>query len=448
MSCEIDLSEITSTEMIRQISMDLTFVSTEKEFAGKRAEPTIVRMWEKVYPNSLRLPFRFACNRFGRWFNEELGTQVSANITFNGQLRDYQIDVFEEMMGILHDKCSVTLSTFPGFGKTILATAAASKLKYRTAVIVNSLILLDQWKNSFEKTTNSRVQIVDRNFKGKEGDFDFDVFIIMNRQVSKMEPIRDTIGFLIFDEAHLLCTPVSQSAWLYFRPIYILVETATPFRSNNMHKMQISVSGTDMIVRKRKDKFKVILWPTDMSFSIRKNEDYISAMKRFQKDPKRLKIISDIIVELVRLEKKVLALGWKTSSIEDLKATLMENGIARTETLYGGAKKYIDGDVLIGTVGKIGTGFDQENATLEFDGKKFNAEILYDYIRDEGNLIQVTGRVLRSSSPVVIQIFDKYRNFTQAWMENLRLYQELDCQIIDLRDPKYAGLSLSDLLNL
>ncbi len=121
------------------------------------------------------------------------------NYEFKGELRDYQIPVQKEAIAQLNKKGACLLSLHVGWGKSILGVYLATRLKLKTLIIINKLMLVDQWKEEVNQNTNSKCQMLTP--KTKRMDEKCDVFIMNAINIPKMpKGFFDTIGTCIVDE--------------------------------------------------------------------------------------------------------------------------------------------------------------------------------------------------------------------------------------------------------
>lgn len=435
----------------------LTFIEEVQPFNGRMPKPKAISMvyTERCQPQEevltdtrspqyfTYLPFFFSRVYMGHFQERDY---PSANISFKGSLRDYQEEVAVEMLQQINTYRTSTLSLYPGFGKTVMGAYLASHLKLKTVIIMNTEVLIPQWEKTFNDNTECVTCIIDIN-SGKPKkpiNFNADVFICMKEQIGKLSSIRASIGFVCFDEAHLLCTPTSVKAWLYFSPRYVLIETATPIRKDGFHRMSVSVGGPHSIIRKRNNPFTVIKIETGITMKKKildkdGNEEqlnYQQAIGLLVEDNERNYKIVNVIHKMVQLGHKVLAVGKRIrlcELIEEIFNTHLPN--VKVDTLCGTKREHEDGDVLIGTVSKMGCGYDQSNFCKVFDGKKFTVLVLMDYVLDDNKFEQVVGRVARCDKPIVIQIYDNYPSFRKVWRQNCVYYDTCESLI---RETSYS----------
>lgn len=123
------------------------------------------------------------------------------------QPRDYQIqpivDLVENRCDILHCKC--------GGGKTAMAVNALAKIKRKTAIVVNSDFLMDQWQMELLKFTDLSPSDIGKAIAGKELKKLHDKKVVLftvqgliNKDYEEYKEFFDSFGLAIFDEVHLL----------------------------------------------------------------------------------------------------------------------------------------------------------------------------------------------------------------------------------------------------
>jgi superfamily II DNA or RNA helicase len=157
---------------------------------------------------------------------------------FTGELRDNQKPVIDAVRDYYNTNKNIfgVLGLICGMGKTYMATYITTQLKYKTCIIVDTLVLGDEWFKSFETTTN-----IPKSKIGKIGDGKYEIdkpIVITTVQgiVAKMKKdflqVRKDFhdfGLVIIDEAHASSSSEKFSQALYpFRTDNLLSLTATP----------------------------------------------------------------------------------------------------------------------------------------------------------------------------------------------------------------------------
>ena len=383
-----------------------------------------------IEKDCLLLPFMFAASMF------QIVPNVNNNfkkidIKFTAELRPYQIPVYEESCQQMDEKSACTLSLYASFGKTILGAALSVRNGLLTCVLMTLKKLTTQWKDTFEKYTTARVWIVDDKKPPPAGTYD--VIICMKDRWSKIPAdIRLQVGTLIIDEAHLFCTRCSVSCLLAFQPTYIIAETATLERDDDLHQMIYAVCGDHGIYKECDKKFFVTKLLTNTQVERKLNRkrktDYTKLIHDTIMNTRR----NDIIFNIVKFhpEYKILIL---TNLVDHV--MLLYNHLKLTEDvdyLCGSKEEYKDSRILVGTTHKIGTGFDQASNKL-YGGVRFNLLILVFSIKKYQMLVQNVGRVLRADVPHIIHFSDSDGIFKSHWAKCQKWYKKRDA-VIDIVD--------------
>lgn len=349
------------------------------------------------------------------------------NIAFTGQLYPKQELVVKEAREHIAEYGSTSLMLHCGFGKTLCGAHLAVGLRLLTCVMMTLTKLTVQWKETFEKNTTARVWIVDDK---KPPPLDtIDVIICMKDRWSKIpDGMRNQVGTLIIDEAHLFCTRCSVSALLAFQPKYIISETATLERDDDLHHMIYAICGDHGIYKETDKKFNVVKIVTKTSvprkMNYKKKTDYTKLLRDTLFDARR----NDLICHLVKFHPhhKILILTKLVKHVD-----LLYKRLKLTEDvdyLYGNKEEYRDSRILIGTTHKIGTGFDQAS-NKHYGGVRFNLLILVFSIRKYQMLVQNVGRVLRADEPTVYHFVDDDPIFTNHWVKCQKWYKKRGANI-------------------
>lgn len=381
----------------------------------------------------VHLPYLFAASLFQITPNINLPFP-STPFRFTGTLRPSQIDVEAEAFSQLEKYGTSTLGLYPGFGKTILGAKLSSRCNLITCILVHREILTTQWKKTYEDVTDARVWIVGEKIPPRVCD----VIICMDTRwhlIPKL--VRDSIGFLIIDEAHAFCTPSHVPCLLSFHPKYILLESGSLERDDNMHSMMYAIAGNHGVFRDSTLPFNVIKVNTNVKPERKQNRqggvDWCSLVYNTLMNPTR----NDIILHLVRqnINRKILIL---TSSVEHslhLHSLINDLQIA-IDFLCGTKRGYIDSTVLVGTISKIGTGFDPANSCPTYAGRPFDLLILACSIKKYSMLIQNIGRIFRCEYPTVFHLVDNDDIYKSHWYICRKWYLARGATITEYTIPK------------
>jgi superfamily II DNA or RNA helicase len=224
----------TNKNIIEDIKEELTVTPCLQFNKNIKPESFPVYLENEKY---LCVPKYYGINKFGKPnINKELsGSNV--NITFNGKLRNNQLDIVNTVLNKMETNDGGLLSLGCGQGKTVLALYIASILKVKTLVIVHKSFLLNQWLQRAKEFTNANIGIIQQNkidIDGKE------IVIGMLQSISKDKYNSDIFrdfGLVIFDEAHHAPSKYFSKALPIIACKKTLALSATPNRTDKLEKV-------------------------------------------------------------------------------------------------------------------------------------------------------------------------------------------------------------------
>ncbi len=427
-------------------------------WARSAPTPKKIKMYEIEMMDGveyIHLPFAFAASLFKRIPNQHIDF-LKKDIRFTGSLREEPFDqksVIKEAMEHLEKKCTTTINTPPGSGKTIMGAYLACQIKLPVIIICYQKVLRKQWQKAFEKHTNATVWVVPENVnpdkisgynnrKNRVSSNIPDITICMDQRICKLpEVYRKSMAVVILDEAHTLCTPGKVSSLLSLEPKYIIAETATPVRSDGLYDMMKTICGTNTVIRKIKRNFTVLKVETGcVPDSSKKNKYrpgpvYTHMLNSLNEDEFRINLVLAFITD--NPDFKILVLDRNVKILKELKIRLDKLGES-VDTYYGSKDTYKDSRVLLGTIKKIGTGFDEENACENFSGERINMGILTTSIKDESLLAQCVGRTFRAENPTIIDLVDDHGIFSRHWKIRQKWYIDKGAEIEVVRMQEEA----------
>ena len=242
MSIKVPLSIIDQNELIKFLHLpksNVKFCSEKYLYPYKIVEENKI---EYIY-----IPFGFGM----KYIREKMGKdyrparnffQKSSFMFDNAKLREHQEVVKEEALNYINKYGHVMISTYTGFGKTIMAIKLSSMINLQVLVITKGKKLITQWKEDIEKfSSDAKVQIImpkDEIIEGKN------FYIINSINLEKIDVnFFKKIGLLIVDEAHLVMTEKCSSYFLNICPRYLISLTATPYRYDDSDKLMMLFFG-------------------------------------------------------------------------------------------------------------------------------------------------------------------------------------------------------------
>jgi len=414
-----------SKDLQKIVSEHLTMRPKCGFIQAKQGKPPEPFNFFSLEGNILKIPYMYAAGLFGIIPNADI-EHKRININFVGTLREKQIPVYNEASQYIKKRGTVTLGLYPGFGKTILGAKLGADAGRLICVLVHRTKLLEQWLKTFTDNTNAKCWIVPEGQEAEPHE-DIDVILCMDSRYNKIpSELRSKVGTLIVDEAHAFCTPCHVQCLLAFQPYYIIIESATLERDDDMHEMMYFLAGEHGIIRETDEPFKVrkvntfltIQRETRNIWGVGAVTDYSNMTKQIIASEYR----NELILSIVRYHfmDTILILVLETEHADTL-YNLIKPWQQSIDFMYGRKNDYEDGRVLIGTTSKIGTGFDQANSCTNFSGRPFNVGIIAFSIKKYSILVQNVGRMFRSKDPIIYHfvdddpIYDKHWKFCATW---------------------------------
>lgn len=308
--------------------------------------------------------------------------------------------------------CFLWIST--GYGKTICAIYLMAWAKMKTVVLAFNRIIRQQWKERIESFSNATVQYL-KSSKEKL-DPKADVYLIGLEMASKMDrSVFEDIGMVIVDEAHLSTEKGFCESLLKFEPCYLIGATATPKRSDNLHKIYEFYFGPfkRFIFREERNKGHTVIkycthYRPEIGYITYRGKTGLnwSKMKNsLAYNPERQREIVNIIQK--HSEEKVIVL---TDRQEEAKAIHKLLGPEEAELLIGRKQKHDKTKrVLVAGMKKGGVGLDDPELTMLV------------LITSGRNVEQFEGR-LRNNNCLIYDFVDDHRSLEQHWKSRKRWY--------------------------
>ena len=414
------------------IKPKLTFFDLKRKRWKKKEDPDDSSkediLFFKIKDNAIYIPYIFYEKMTGNKANLlkiQYGLYTSIKAEVKGKLFETQVSVYEQLLAALMSKGTANLNVYTGFGKTVVSAIASINLKLRVLILINNTILAQQWKSTYNEFTTANVYVVD---SAEEPPKDAEVIICMSTRVHYLsQNFYNSIGTLIIDEAHTFCTPSRVEALLCTQPKYIIAATATLEREQDgLHVMIEAMCGSESIYKKSVKPFNAILYNTGYNAEVPHNRygefNWTQHVNNLCNCGERNQLIIDLITN--NLSCKILVLTGRQNHVLDLHDRMQKLSI-KVDYMVGNKKKYSDSNVLIGTVKKLGTGFDERTACLNFEGFPINLLIIVISIKKTALLAQTSGRCFRSQFPSVICLYDqngisdKHMEKNTKWFESV-----------------------------
>lgn len=370
-----------------------------------------------IHNDNLYIPYSFARTHFV--FNES-NIKQTESMFFTGSLRPEQLRVKDYVLKDDDNNRSTIVCSQPGFGKTITAISIACELNVKTVVVVNKLLILDQWVNSFNTfSPDTKIQIV--NPKLKHLDDDVSVYIVNAVNIMKKTyEFWSNIKLVIVDELHQIVTKKLCIALLRFVPDVIIGLSATPFRYDHYDKVIKWFFGEKVIGEKlnRNHTYRIIKtrWtPIDVHYT-RNGLDWGRILDEQANDKSRNDIIARECTREIENGRTILILVKRVIQADLLVEALTSNGVTNIAKLVKTDRTFDKTcKVLIGTTSKIGVGFDH----APIDCLVVAADV-------KNYFVQFLGRCMRSPNtiPLVLDFDDEFGVLRKHLAERIKEYKD------------------------
>lgn len=362
--------------------------------------------------------------------------------------RDYQVSVIKEATQQLNKQRSCILQVYPGFGKTHTSLFLAGKINrkhhYATCIVLPDnkgikagwIKLLQELKINFA--------MLGENVENLK---DVQVFVTMKTALTKIpREVLKLIGVLIIDEAHLFCTNIAIQQLLRFTPAYVIMLTATFIREDNLHKALELIAGKETIIRKDPKPFLIFkistpFTPEDYRITTR-GKMWSDVQKKYDLMEERTEMICNFVKWNSDL--KILILTKHVERAKLLCSELNSKNI-KCSMLAGNKDSYDDNGILVATFSKVGTGYDEQNACLTWNGKRLELLIIDASVK---KIEQYAGRVARSNNPCIIFPVDNLSNNKQHYRECAKWWSDPELDAKEIIIPFGTEFHVSDYLNL
>lgn len=367
----------------------------------------------KVLGNHLHVPFYWGRSYFGQKYIPS-NNYTDIPFEFEGNLRDEQNSLKEEALQSIRENNSVLVSCYPGFGKTIMALKLLQELQKKTLIIVNKLVLVEQWKESIQTFLNIDPMVI----KGKGCKIkNNSIYIINAINIPKHDFSELNIGTVIVDECHMILTTVFSQGLFHLNPQFLIGLSATPFRMDGFDSLFDIFFGLYRVHRNLYKEHDVIQVVTKekIEHSLDKfgNINWNSVIDQQSKSEERKKRICDFCQKYP--ERNILILCKRIEQMNRIHQELQNRGESSVVFKENDISFDKNCRILVSSFQKCGTGF---------SFNKLNMLILGVDTKDF--YLQYLGRVFRTEDvqPLIIDIVDDHPLLKNHFRERKKIYVE------------------------
>jgi superfamily II DNA or RNA helicase len=391
-----------------------------------------------------------------RYYGEELFKKASVNkltegddieLTFQGQMRDYQVPVVNKYLEHVSQGGGGLLELYCGWGKSDATLYIIAALKKKAIIIVHKEFLMNQWIERINKYfPNAKIgkiqgQIIDIDGK--------DIVLCMLQSLSMKDypaSLFDSFGLTIIDEVHHISSEVFSNALFKLVTKYMLGLSATMNRSDGTTKVFKMFLG-EVVYKKERDKDEKLI-VRGITYKVN-DDEYNELELDFRGKPASSKMLS-----------KICAYNRRTEFILTvLKDMILENPKQQIMVIasYRNILNYIFEAVNHRNIGTVGyyVGGMKESAlklteskqivlatfSMASEGLDIKSLSTLFMVTPMTKIEQAVGRILRQKhdfNPVVVDIIDIHANFQNQWKKRKLFYKKQNYKIIQTTSPTYV----------
>ena len=382
---------------------------------------------KEIYPfnivnGDISLPFAYSITNLSLK-RRERDMFSEMKVKFEGILRPEQEEVKKESLTYLSKSGSIIVSLGTGMGKTITAINLACNIKLKTLVIVNKIVLINQWEESINRFCPSAIITKITNKTTSIEDSDFSIINAMNIE-KKPKNFFNDIGLCIVDELHNIMAESLSKSLFHLSPRYLIGLSATPYRTDGLQPLIDFYFGKNKIIRLLKREHTVYKVKTGFKPKIELAENGKINWSALITEQSLNTYRNELIIKIVKKfhMRNILIMSKRIEQSEYIYSRLLEEKESVTNLI--GKKQEFDKEarILVATVTKTGTGFDHP---------KLDCLILASDL--ESYFVQILGRVLRKPDvkPLVFDLVDENPILEKHFKTRKSTYLDIGGKIVD-----------------
>ena len=410
--------KILTKENVKEMDKKLmiTAESTKKSFNKNfHYQPPKIPFFQ-VFHDNVHVPFSWGLQYFQQEESLKKKDFSPLALKFTGTLRPEQLDMKQNAIDLLQKNNTCLMAVYPGGGKTITSVDIISEIKVATLIIVNKIVLIEQWKETIQQYLHIDPFVIGgKNCKLKSSP----IYIVnaINLPKHSFETLQSLrIGMVIVDECHLILTKIFSQALFYLCPRYLLGLSATPYRMDGFNQLFDMYFGVARIHKSLYKPHQVLCVNSKICIEheIAKNGNinWNSVIDRQADSPERLALICKYVRQYPNRNVLVLC-----KRIKQMNALYKELVKTETVSVFKESDSNYDKNVrvLISSYQKVGTGFSHDKLDMLILGSD-----------TEEYFLQYLGRVFRrqDSSPLIIDIVDDHSVLWKHYRTRAKVYRE------------------------
>ena len=395
----------------------------------------------KPAKNGVCVPRFYGTSKLGEPKYDKRPEPTKINTRFAGQLRDatHQNEAFGAAIKAGHGVLSLPC----GYGKTTVSLAIASKLGYRTMIIVHKQFLADQWRERIQQfCPGATIGVVQQN--KKEVNCDFVIAMLQSLSLKEYSfSDFESIGTVIVDEAHHICAKVFSQSLFKLCPRHIYGLSATPERKDGLTKVLHWFMGPTFFAVERKNQGQVEVFPVIFDSPNYKNPppsmrngkiSMPNMITELVEDRARNKMLVELVKKASAGTRQLLVLSDRRFHCE-----FLHQCFPKTSGLYMGGMK--EAQLQESSKKKIiFATFSQAHEGLDIP--TLDTVIL---ASPKSDITQSIGRIMRETKgkknePHIYDVHDPWSVFTAMYYKRMKIYRQGGFNIHgkNVEEPKSA----------
>jgi superfamily II DNA or RNA helicase len=288
----------------------------------------------KATKDKLCVPHFYGIEKFGKPKTDKRPEPKRVSVTFDGKLRDetHQNEALSKALEAGHGVLSLPC----GYGKTTVALAIATKLGYRTMIVVHKEFLANQWRERINQfCPGATIGLVQQDKVELEADFVIAMLQSLSQKEYTFEQF-ESIGTLIVDEAHHICARVFSQSLFKMCPKHVYGLSATPDRKDGLTKVLHWFMGPTFFAVERKEQHTVKV--TTVNFSCSRFRDpppcnklgklsLVEMITELVEMPQRNHTIVKLVKKAIKGGRKLLVLSDRRLHCEHLHSQFPGSGL-------------------------------------------------------------------------------------------------------------------------
>ena len=405
----------------------------------------------------LYVPRYFGIKYFGPPKEIKISPGKDIDLKFQGDLRDYQIDIIDTYLNyidyknpksLFQGKGGALIEVGCGRGKTVMGIKIIELLKKKTMIIVHKEFLKSQWIeriNQFLPGANIGT------IQGQTIDIeDKDIVIVMLQSLSQKDypsEIFEEFGFTIIDESHHISSECFSKALQKKVTPYYLGLSATMDRRDGLSWVFKMFIGEIVYKEKRQQQDNVLVKAirfevdnddiyNDVEVDYRGNVKYSTMITKLCNYNHRSEFIIQVITTELNINPKqqIILLAHNKSLLNYLYKATTSRNITSVGFYIGGMKekdlKQSESQQLILATYAM--------AAEALDIKSLTTLIL---ASPKTDIVQASGRIMREQheQPLIIDIVDSHEPFMRQFQKRKKFYHDNKYNIISTNNTLYCS---------